>query len=141
MHGLVGAAEMNGRTGVVVGVMDSESRRYDVHVDLLKGEYQERVLKVKAANLKLPTPVSSNGQETWRPTALTARPGKFRASYDWREVSHGQSLPRGMEVGATLDSLTPRTLHESTIALRSATSARQIGHAANAGAQTAHSAA
>jgi len=33
---------------------------------------------------------------------MSARPGKFKASYDWREVLEGQELPRGMEVLASL---------------------------------------
>merc|ERR1711924_139648 len=34
-----------------------------------------------------------------RPSALTARPGEFMASYDWREVmAEGQTIPQGLEV-------------------------------------------
>jgi hypothetical protein len=38
-------------------------------------------------------------KKLYRPkTYLTARPGEYKASYDWRAVLPGQHIPRGMEV-------------------------------------------
>lgn len=107
LHGLKGKAELNGRVGVVHGSLNKETGRYEVHLDVQKGEMQAHIVKVKGANLQFPTPVSAAGQATWRPTALCARPGNFKVSYDWREVGPGQELPRGLEVMASVDDSAP----------------------------------
>jgi hypothetical protein len=156
LHGLKGAAEFNGREGVVKGPMDSTSLRYEVLLDPLKAEEEPAVVKVKAANLKpeetleagrkvtiqglvskaelngckgvvesfdktkgrYNVKVDSTGQvlalkisnldaQAFRPTALSARPGKYKASYDWREVMEGQELPPGMEMMCSLEEDVP----------------------------------
>ena len=52
LHGLKGAAELNGQEGVVTGPMDMDTQRYDVQLDPKSAEEQPRIVKVKAANLQ-----------------------------------------------------------------------------------------
>lgn len=93
LHGLQSAAALNGREGTVQGSVDEASGRYEVNLDAGKGADElARTITVKPTNLK-----------PARPTALTARPGQFRASYDWREVLPGQELPRGLEILSSID--------------------------------------
>jgi len=103
LHGLVGAAALNGREGVVKA-HDSSTGRYEVH---LAGSDTgpEKTIKVKESNLKLGTeqiaavaPPQTSKQRQ-RPSALKAYPGEYMAGYDWREVMpEGQTIPKGLEV-------------------------------------------
>ena len=72
---------------------DEAKKRYTVKV-VSAGQ----VLALKVANLKA---------APFRPTALSARPGVFKASYDWREVAEGQELPAGMEIMSSLEEDVP----------------------------------
>lgn len=96
LQGLKGAMELNGREGVVHGSIDTVTSRYEVHLTARGQEHPARIVRVKVANLR-----------PRRPTALSARPGAFKASYDWREVMEGQDLPRGLEVISSLDKGVP----------------------------------
>ena len=137
LHGLKGAAELNGREGVLRGAADAATGRWEVCL-ARRGAEGAKAVRVKAANLRpaagegqlgqgqqaqAPAPpaaasaaalgaapaAAGNGAAPagFRPTALAARPGKFKASYDWRAVLEGQELPRGMEVLASLGGDTP----------------------------------
>jgi len=117
LHGLVGAAELNGRHGLVLGPGGS-SGRWEVKLEAAGRGQEERTLSVKSANLA-PAPAkvgpteSATGAATGdgdtapsrrpRPTAMSARPGEFLAGYDWREVLPNQALPRGLEIIASLE--------------------------------------
>eukprot|EP00931_Biecheleriopsis_adriatica_P012026 TRINITY_DN113126_c0_g1_i1.p1 TRINITY_DN113126_c0_g1~~TRINITY_DN113126_c0_g1_i1.p1 ORF type:complete len:224 (-),score=25.76 TRINITY_DN113126_c0_g1_i1:175-846(-) len=93
LHGLKAAPELNHREGLVHGSLNSETGRYEVHLDACRsGSAPARTVTVKPSNLK-----------PARPSALVGRPGAFRASYDWREVLPEQTLPRGLEVLSSVD--------------------------------------
>jgi hypothetical protein len=131
LRGLVGAAELNGREGVVEGGVDGATGRYSVRLSARGGD-AERTLSVKEANMQLApeaaqlaaaagtgasaagagTPVDSTTSGMFmghgeRPTAMPARPGPFKKGYDWREVGVGQTLPRGLEVWQSLEAGIP----------------------------------
>ena len=93
LHSL-GAAELNGREGLVIGAMNVQTGRYEVRLDARGPTQPARTCAVKGFNMRAA-----------RPTALSARPGAFKASYDWREVAEGQDLPRGLDILASLEGL------------------------------------
>ena len=117
LRGLVGSAALNGREGVVQGAPDPATGRVLVALEARGGE-PARTLRVKCENASLaaaaaapapaPAPALPGGgaaaERPWRPTALSARPGPFKASYDWREVMpDGQAIPPGLEVLSSLE--------------------------------------
>ena len=115
LRGLVGSAALNGREGVVQGAPDPATGRVLVALEARGGE-PARTLRVKRENATLsaaapaPAPAAAAlpgaaaAERPWRPTALSARPGPFKASYDWREVMpDGQAIPPGLEVLSSLE--------------------------------------
>jgi len=117
LTGLKGAAELNGRCGYVEGPRNMETGRWQVNLHAVDNEAQ-RTISVKDNNIlaapsdkvtALPKPPPGAVSKK-RPSALTARPGQFMASYDWREVHMGppeQSVPQGLEVMLSMNEGVP----------------------------------
>lgn len=122
LQGLLAAAHLNGREGVVISdQIIKASGRYEVQLSSLSddadGGGEIKSVKVKPANLMplegasdddaaadaaplaLAETAAAPTNKKYRPKAyLSARPGAYKASYDWRAVLPDQPIPRGMEV-------------------------------------------
>jgi hypothetical protein len=115
LHSLKAAAHLNGRVGRVMGLKKGHIERLNVELQAGAGDDQPaQTVSVKPDNMKEidsdavsipppPSPPPPPPKRRPRPSAyMSARPGEYKAGYDWRAVYPGQQLPRGLEIIASL---------------------------------------